>query len=309
MEKIILFGAGKDGKTVYELLQQRGEKKFVDCFCDNNSDLWGKQIGDSKVYSYEECKDRNRKFVITSSKYAEEIERILQNDNAGYFIDINQWALSREIDRVKWNRDYCAWCHINTMDSYFNRAETREALDFFWKDDSVVYKMFSQLDLDNVIELAAGRGRHVAMYESKANHIVLVDILQKNIDFCKERFKGNSKIDYYCNNGYNLNGLRDNEYSALFTYDAMVHFEMMDIFEYLKDIHRVLRKGGMALFHHSNNTANYKDSFSTAAGGRSYMSKDLFAYLAYRVGFEIVEQHVCDWGVKDLDCVSLVRKK
>ena len=30
-------------------------------------------------------------------------------------------------------------------------------------------------------------------------------------------------------------------------------------------------------------------------GSRSYMSKDLFAYLAYRVGFEIVEQHVIDW--------------
>ena len=88
----------------------------------------------------------------------------------------------------------------------------------------------------------------------------------------------------------------------------MVHFEMMDIFEYLKDIHRVLRKGGMALFHHSNNTSNYKNSYSTATGGRSYMSKELFAYLAYRAGFEIVEQRVFDWNVKDLDCVSLVRK-
>lgn len=130
-----------------------------------------------------------------------------------------------------------------------------------------------------------------------------------NIDICKEKFKGITKIDYYCNNGYNLNELNDSEYSALFTYDAMVHFEMMDIFEYLKDIYRVLRKGGMALFHHSNDTSNYKNSFSTAIGGRSYMSKDLFAYLAYRAGFEIVEQHVFDWSAKDLDCVSLVSKK
>lgn len=83
---------------------------------------------------------------------------------------------------------------------------------------------------------------------------------------------------------------------------------MMDIFEYLKDIHRVLRKGGMALFHHSNNTSDYKNSFFTAVDGRSYMSKDLFAYLSYRAGFEVVEQQVIDWGVKDLDCVSLVRK-
>ena len=38
------------------------------------------------------------------------------------------------------------------------------------------------------------------------------------------------------------------------------------------------------------------------------MSKELFAYLSYRAGFEVIEQQVFDWGVKDLDCVSLVRK-
>lgn len=308
MEKIILFGAGKDGKSVYEFLQQRGEGNLVTCFCDNDKELWGQKIGDVEICSYEECTNRQGKFVIASTKYAQEIECLLQQDSAAYYVNICEWALSQELDRVQWNRDYCAWYHINAMDSYFDRAESNNALDFFWKEESVIYQMFCRLDLDNVIELAVGRGRHVPRYESKANHIMLVDILQKNIDYCRERFKGHNKISYYCNNGYNLSELHDNEYSALFTYDAMVHFEMMDIFEYLKDIHRVLRKGGMALFHHSNNTSSYENSFSTAVGGRNYMSKDLFAYLAYRAGFEIIEQEVFDWGVKDLDCVSLVRK-
>ena len=46
MEKIILFGAGKMGKSLYEFLQQRGESEIVACFCDNNADLWGQKIGD-----------------------------------------------------------------------------------------------------------------------------------------------------------------------------------------------------------------------------------------------------------------------
>ena len=308
MEKIILFGAGKDGKSVYEFLQQRGEGNLVVCFCDNNKDLWGMKIGDAEVYSYEACKKKQEKFVIASTRYAEEIKNLLLEDNMAYYMDISEWALSQEIDMVKWNRDYCAWFHIHSMDNYFDKAELDCGMNVFWNEDTVFYKMFCKLDLSNVIELAVGRGRHVPMYEDKADHIVLVDILQKNIDFCKERFKDSQKIDYYCNNGYNLSELHDNEYSALFTYDAMVLFEMMDIFAYLKDIHRVLRKGGMALFHHSNNTSDYKNSFFTAVDGRSYMSKDLFAYLAYRAGFEVVEQQVIDWGVKDLDCVSLVRK-
>lgn len=308
MEKIILFGAGQIGKSVYKFLQQGGLSSVVECFCDNNTDLWNKEIDNCIVCSYEECKTKGNKFVIASTLYTDEIEALLKSDQKDYFININEWALAQEIDKVKWNRDYCAWFHINLMGGYFDRAELDKAMNVFWREDSVFYKMFKQLDLDNVIELAVGRGRHVRMYEPNAGHIVLVDVLQKNIDFCKERFRGNPKIDYYCNNGYNLSELKDNEYSALFTYDAMVHFEMMDIFEYLKDIHRVLRKGGMALFHHSNNISNYRDSFSTAVAGRSYMSKDLFAYLAYRAGFEIVEQRVINWGIKDLDCISLVKK-
>lgn len=94
----------------------------------------------------------------------------------------------------------------------------------------------------------------------------------------------------------------------MFCYDAMVHFEMMDIYEYLKDIYRVLVPGGMVLIHHSNYTADYKASFANTPHGRSFMSKDIFAYLAYRCGFEIISQQVINWGVKDLDCISLIHK-
>ena len=215
------------------------------------------------------------------------------------------------MDMVALNRDYCAFGHVTSMDTYFEEAESPAALNIFWDENTVFNKMFRKLDLQNVIELACGRGRHVQMYEEKASHIVLVDILQKNIEYCKERFTDNKKIEYYCNNGYNLEELDNDTYTALFCYDAMVHFEMMDIYEYLKDIHRVLRAGGMALLHHSNNTADYKASFKNASEdyhGRNYMSKDLFAYLAYRAGFDIVCQELQNWGIKDLDCVTLLKK-
>lgn len=310
MEKIILFGAGAVGKEVYNFMKRAELCNAIECFCDNSIEMGGGgQIDSLRVYNYKECKNKANMFVITSTKYANEIELILQKDHKKYFLNINDWAAFYGIDRKpEWNRAFCAWFHTDHMNDYFDKAESVCALNTFWGEDSIFYKMFKKLDLDNVIELAAGRGRHVRMYEQEAKHIVLVDILQKNIDFCKERFKDNIKIDYYCNNGYNLSDLNDDEYSALFTYDAMVHFEMMDIFKYLNDIHRVLKRGGMALFHHSNNASNYKNAFANAVGGRSYMSKDLFAYLSYRAGFDVIEQHVIDWGEKDLDCLSLVIK-
>lgn len=40
----------------------------------------------------------------------------------------------------------------------------------------------------------------------------------------------------------------------------------------------------------------------------SFMSDKIFAYLAYRCGFEICNQKVIDWGVENLDCISLIMK-
>lgn len=59
------------------------------------------------------------------------------------------------------------------------------------------------------------------------------------IPMCREHRKENN--DEY------FDGAEDSKYSALFTYDSMVHFEMMDVYEYLKDIYRVLQDGGKEL--------------------------------------------------------------
>lgn len=159
-----------------------------------------------------------------------------------------------------------------------------------------------------MVELACGRGRHVPQYLSKAQHIILVDILKKNINYCKERFSAEKKIQYYVNNGNDLQEIESNSCTALFTYDAMVHFEMLDVAKYLFETERILRKGGKALFHHSNNTEVYNVSFASGKAGRNYMSKQLFAHLADCAGLKILSQHVIDWGYKDLDCITLVEK-
>lgn len=96
--------------------------------------------------------------------------------------------------------------------------------------------------------------------------------------------------------------------TSLFTYDSMVHFELIDIYSYFLETERILKKGGMALFHHSNNTENYMINFATGRYGRNYMSADIFAYLVNRAGLQVVEQHIIDWDMSpELDCITLVK--
>lgn len=88
----------------------------------------------------------------------------------------------------------------------------------------------------------------------------------------------------------------------------------MNIIEsYLKDCYRVLKQNRKAIFHHSNLTDYLGNHYKQNPHWRNFMSKELFAHLAKRSGFEVLEQIVIDWGEGEqhyshLDCITLVSK-
>lgn len=312
MDKVVLYGAGRFGQKAYNLLRFQERDDVIFAFCDKDYSSI-KSLYGIDVISYSNAREKGLDFVITVGEKSEaykEIESLLIKDKIRYYRNILDYEMNGlGIEKNIYYRDCVAIAHIDTC--YYNDAAKKENLDIYWNEDSVFYRMFSQLDLQNVIELACGRGRHVPFYVNKAGSITLVDILEKNIKYCKEAYKDFTNIEYYCNNGSDLTALNDGEYSSIFSYDAMVHFEMMDVLSYLKETYRVLRKGGLGLFHHSNDSSDYRSWFGECANSsmRSFMDKNIFAYLASRCGLEIVEQTTIDWeGNKDIDCITLVSK-
>lgn len=310
MEPIIIYGIGQKGSDYYKFLQYKKLDHMVAAFCDKRSYEVKEWFG-KPVLSYNQAVKKRLPFLIgVGTNFSDEVRSLFQdNGEILYYDDIFEFARKHlQISMDELNRDLCAYRHIDLMNDYFDDADSEENLNFFW-GDTECHKLFLEMDPSNIVELACGRGRHVPKYLPLANHVTLVDVLEKNIDICKNRFKNYDNISYYKNNGYDLSKLQDHTYTALFTYDAMVHFELMDIAKYLSESYRILKVGGMALFHHSNNHTDYRASFVNAPGGRSFMSKDIFAYLSYRAGFEIIEQKIIDWGVPELDCLTLVKKR
>lgn len=313
MKEIILYGAGKRGRKVARLLEEEGIK--IRGFCDSykSGDVeTGKGGVVLPIYSPEFIQKARERFliVVTIADREENVRVKSALEAEGIETSTAERLLYKYDDPVSAKRRYVADFHTYEMEDYYENAECDDAINGVWNKESIFYQMFSKLDSTKIVELACGHGRHVPQYMQKAEQIVLVDIVDKNIEFCKKRFQHKKHIVYYTNNGYDLEKLETAAYTALFTYDAMVHFEMIDVFSYLKETRRILKPGGRALFHHSNNTEDYRIDFSTGKSGRNYMSKEIFAYLAYRAGLEVVEQQTIDWaGIKDLDCITLVEKK
>jgi ubiquinone/menaquinone biosynthesis C-methylase UbiE len=311
-DKFIMYGVGRHAKFILEFLKYQHLTDHIAGVCVSNTSENDEMFDRWKVLPYAECRGEGLPFLIAvapNSDAFNEIKKVLELNGNKYYSDVRSWEYDFGID--SYERDFVAYIHVNN--SYYNQAERQDWQKTYWWLGSKFLRMFKQMNIERIVELACGHGRHVPEYWNESINITLVDVLQENIDFCRQRFVDKRNIVYVQNNGHDLSALPDKSYSSLFTYDAMVHFELMDVANYLAETQRILEPGGMALFHHSNLDANYRVSFQNNQHSRNFMNRKLFAYLAYRVGLEIVEQQVFDWGSgndrwTDLDCLTLVRK-
>ena len=307
MKDVILWGSGDCGKYMHQKMMDLGRN--VIAFGDVDSNKVGNEVCGKKIISYQMIKNDYKDADIVISIQAKDNEEIREQLKAWGLLNnifTLQEFLSAEI--VMSRRDECAEFHNKHMDSYFDAAELDNHIRVFWEEQTVFKRMFDKLDKEKIVELACGRGRHVPQYINETKEIVLVDILERNIQYCKERFAKEEKIQYYVNSGNELNALKSGYYSSIFSYDSMVHFESIDVYHYLLETGRILMPGGRALFHHSNNYKDYKASFMTGLKGRSYMSMDLFAHFADRAGLRVVEQIEYPWGDGLTDGITLLQK-
>ena len=197
---------------------------------------------------------------------------------------------------------------------YYEDAEQPAWLEPFWTPDTRFRRKFDRLDPERYVELACGRGRHTnyvlkRIADPRVRQVWLVDVNEDNVAACARRFADDPRVECLRNNGSDLAALRGNCATALFSYDAMVHFEYDTVLLYLEDVFRVLAPGGRALLHHSNFDRNPGAHYQQNPHWRNFMTKNLFAHAAMRTGFAVLEQEVTNWNREpDLDCISLIEK-
>ena len=179
------------------------------------------------------------------------------------------------------------------VERYYDRAEQEDWTNVFWRPESQFRRLFEKLDTRVTVDLACGHGRHSARLLSIRTAqqeptvvLYLLDVNQENVDYCKVRFAKTPGVKAYRNGGCDFAPVEDGIVSAIFCYDAMVHFEYDAVLSYVQDAFRVLAPGGRALFHHSNLDSAPGADYKQNPHWRNFMSKNLFAHAANRCGFE-----------------------
>jgi len=105
----------------------------------------------------------------------------------------------------------------------------------------------------DVLEVGCGEGRGVALLMKGARSFTAVDKIKPVIDDLQKK---HPEGKFMSMNIPPFGDLKDNSYDSIFSFQVIEHIE--DDFLFLKEIHRVLRRGGIALI----TTPNRKMSLS-----------------------------------------------
>ena len=161
-----------------------------------------------------------------------------------------------------------------------------------------------------ILEIAPGFGRITHYLKDLCDELVVVDLTERCIAACRERFAGDSHITYHVNDGRSLDCVPDHSIDFVFSYDSLVHAEADVLEAYLAQLGRKLRPDGAGFFHHSNVGA-YRDDTTGALSIENphwraeTMSAARFMPYCESAGLVCTSQELVAWGGDVLnDCFS-----
>jgi SAM-dependent methyltransferase len=163
-----------------------------------------------------------------------------------------------------------------------------------------------------ILEIAPGYGRWTHFLRDLCDELIIVDIADAAIEYCRERFAGDDHISSHVNNGASLAMIGDESIDLVFSFDSLVHAESDIIAGYLAELARVLAVNGIGFIHHSNMGAYQPGTYdpNNIHWRATTVSGALVEQLAEAQGLSCISQETIAWGNEILlnDCFSVITR-
>lgn len=103
-----------------------------------------------------------------------------------------------------------------------------------------------------ILEIAPGFGRWTQYLKELCDQLVVVDLAERCIENCRERFADSTNIEYHVNDGRSLEMVEDGSIDFVFSFDSLVHVELDVLDAYVSQLAAKLKPDGAGFIHHSN---------------------------------------------------------
>ena len=117
---------------------------------------------------------------------------------------------------------------------------------------SILPRISAFVPTDTILEIAPGYGRWTVFLKDLCKRLIIVDLSERCIDSCRQRFADCSHISYFVNDGRSLEMVADDSVDFIFSFDSLVHVEDAVVKAYTTEFAKKLRPNGAAFLHHSN---------------------------------------------------------
>lgn len=128
---------------------------------------------------------------------------------------------------------------------------------------------------DTILEIAPGFGRWTHYLKDLCRRLVVVDLTERCIDHCRERFSQSTNLEYHVNDGRSLAMIEDESIDFVFSFDSLVHVDEDVLASYLNQLATKLKPHGVGFFHHSN-LGNYRTAKRLTIGAARYVIPQRF---------------------------------
>ncbi len=165
----------------------------------------------------------------------------------------------------------------------------------------------------HLLEIAPGVGRITEFLLPLCDRYSGVDLTEKCVANCRQRYAAESKATFWQNDGASLDMIEDSSVDFAFTWDSLVHADDGALRAYFGELSKKLKPGAFAFMHHSNlgdvldpaEIPTYRDLHGRDSG----MSATKARGFADEAGLHCHSQELMNWGEHILkDCITVVSR-
>jgi SAM-dependent methyltransferase len=227
--------------------------------------------------------------------------------------------------------------NLQNWSSTWDWSQRGEEWSHWWGDTPALWygailpRIHALVPTGTILEIGPGFGRWTHYLRDLGERLVLVDLTDKCIAHCRERFADTPHIDCHVNDGWSLDMVEDGSVDLVFSFDSLVHVEPQIIDAYLAQLTAKLKPDGVGFLHHSNaGSLRTLTALSRRVPARFFhslvrrgiavnlsawrdegMTAELFRGQCESAGLRCVAQELISWesGAYLIDCLSIFTRK
>lgn len=164
---------------------------------------------------------------------------------------------SKKLSELEKKKKYPGWNSVNQNKLTWNNWNWNKLGEEWTKSQGWKNKLASEIIQklipadSSIIEIGPGGGRWSEFLLKKATKLNLVDISEKCLELCRDRFSNNNHVYYNLIKDVDFNFIEKNSVDVVFSYDVFVHIDKAQITEYFTEFERVLKTKGKIILHYS----------------------------------------------------------